>query len=655
MVRKRNILAFNALVMAISLNASASTFSSITVFGDSLSDTGNNGRWTWNSDQSLLYNEKLAASYGLSLTPSSKDGTNYAAGGATATPALNPVDNTQSQIQRWLNLTAGKADSNGLYIHWIGGNDLAAAVPRVGRSRAIVIDSATAAAEQIDTLLNAGAGLVVVPNLPDVSAAPVLLEIVLLGGVPWVYKPALQAAYTSLNAAATLDPASRQQAIHQALMAAASVASNTAAKQQATGARLIAAYDKLLQTVVSLNNDYNATEEKLLTQRGGNIAWVDSNKLFREILANPLPFGLTNTAGMACPPGVSATICTTSTAGFSTAQKYLFADPLHPGPEIHAILADYIQSVLLAPVQVTRLTQGTLAMTRGSQAMLDNRYQQLRRGDNPQDTTGVFGGYSGQYQRYSNPGSGRGNDNNLTIGVDYQLTDNILFGALISGAFDHQRPDNDFRYDAKGVQIAAFSHLQSGQIWLEGDVRYLTADYQDIRRSLLLGPVRRVEQGDTNAKLWGARLTAGYNFALTRGLTTGPVLQYAWDYSQVDGYSEKGNSSSAMRFGEQNSHSRVGSIGWRAETQFARLNPWVQVNYRHQFGDDTRRATGGLKSTALSFTRAAEAEDSDWVDFSLGADLQLSDSVSAFSSVSQTGGLSGGEQTSYTVGISATF
>ncbi|MFP3700734.1 SGNH/GDSL hydrolase family protein, partial [Burkholderia sp. SIMBA_013] len=84
----------------------------------------------------------------------------------------------------------------------------------------------------------------------------------------------------------------------------------------------------------------------------GNIARVDINGLFNEVIDNPGRYGLTNTAGMACPPGVSAMDCTSSTTGFSQSQQYLFADRLHPSPAVHALIADYIQSVLNAPLQV---------------------------------------------------------------------------------------------------------------------------------------------------------------------------------------------------------------------------------------------------------------------------------------------------------------
>ncbi len=115
-----------ATVSALTTPLPAMAWDSLTVFGDSLSDTGNVGRFTYNSATNPLYDEILARQAGLTLQPSSQGGSNYAAGGAVAVPAINPQFNTQDQVARYLASTNGRADPNGLYIHWIGGNDLAA-------------------------------------------------------------------------------------------------------------------------------------------------------------------------------------------------------------------------------------------------------------------------------------------------------------------------------------------------------------------------------------------------------------------------------------------------------------------------------------------------------------------------------------------------
>lgn len=647
-----------ALGVACACHVHAADFSSFTVFGDSLSDTGNNGRYTWDSSQTPLYDEILADRYGLTLTPSASGGFNYAAGSAVAVPAINPDDNTQDQLQRYLARVNGAADSSGLYIHWVGGNDLAAAALNPALATTLVNTSARAAAGQVQTLLNAGAGTVIVPTVPDVSATPTMMEAVIATGLAPVAAAALQAAYASLNSGQTPDLASRQQAIHQALAAAATAASPVPLVQQAIAAQLTGAYDSLSAQVSQLTTLYNSTQERLLAQQGGNIVWADVNAIFNEILASPAQFGITNTAGMACPPGLSSASCTSQTPGFNASQAWLFADHLHPSPAVHALIADYIQSIVDAPAQVSMLNKGTLAAVQDSRATLDSRYNQLRNGPKDPGSLGVFGGYSGQYRQYADNtagGDGRANTSNLTVGVDYQLTDNWLIGALIAGSLDKQYPTDHFRYDADSFQVGLFSALEYGPGWVSADVHYLTADYNDIRRDIALGPLTRTEKGDTSAELWGARLTAGLDIPLTSAITTGPTLQYAWDYSHVDGYSEQGNDSTAMRYRDQNYHSQIGSAGWRIDGRFGVVKPWAEVSYRHQFGDNVQAGQGGLKSTSLSFSREGAKEDTNWVDATLGASLPLSEQVSAFAAVSQTGGLSRGEQTRYNIGISAAF
>lgn len=439
------------------------------------------------------------------------------------------------------------------------------------------------------------------------------------------------------------------------LAAAATVSSDPSIQQQLVE-QLLAGYETAAGQASSLTDYYNQTEEKGLEQHGGNIARADINGLFKEILDNPQAFGLTNTVGMACPPGVSASACSSAMPGFNASQNYLFADHLHPGPQVHTIIAQYIQSIIAAPVQATYLNQSVQSMAQGSRTTLNSRYQQLRQGENPVGSLGMFGGYSGGYQRYdNNEAEGHGNHNNLTVGVDYQLNEQVLLGGLIAGSLDKQRPDDNYHYDARSFQAAVFSHLRAGQAWLDGDLHYLTAKFSNIQRSITLGALRRVEEGETNGRLWGARLTSGYDFVVMPWLTTGPMLQYAWDYSHVNGYSEKLNTSTSMRFGDQNAHSQVGSAGWRLDLRDSVIHSWAQINYRRQFGDDTYVANGGLKTTALTFSRAGKAQDKNWVDIEIGADFPLSAAVSGFVGLAQTAGLNDGNQTRYNVGFSARF
>lgn len=650
-------------VLAVAILCSMTTpvlaYDQLYVFGDSLSDTGNNGRFTYDSNKHLLYDEVLAQRIGAALVASDDGGNNYAAGGGVAVPALNPADNTQDQVQSYLGQVNGRADGDGLYIHWIGGNDLAAAALNPTTAPGVAYNSAAAAAAQVHSLLNAGAGTVIVPTVPNIGSTPQLMELIIQQALTPVQNAAVQAAYATLNSLATPDNASRTEAIHRALTAAAAQGSAIPQVQQAIAAQLIAAYDSLSAQAAQLTDFYNQSEDHLLAQGGGNIVRVDVNKLFGEAIANPAQFGFTNTAGMACPPGVSSAVCRSTMPGFDSSQAYLFADHFHPSPQAHLLIADYIQAVLDGPAQVVALNQATAAMARDSRATLDSRFQQLRSGENPQGSLGVFGGYAGQHYDYSsNLAAGDGNaiTHNLTVGVDYQLTDGWLIGALISGSNDDQQPSSRYDYKARGLLFSAFTALdlfENG--WVNADLHYATMNYDDIRRSMQLGALTRTETGSTDGKQWGARITAGYDFPVTSYLTTGPMAQFAWDYSNVSGYSEDGNDSTAMRFNDQTYHSQIGALGWRLDSKFGLFNPYAEVSYQHQFGDDVYRAGGGLKSTQTSFTRDSASQDKNWVDVTLGANMPLTDQVAAFATVSQTGGLSSGEQFMYNVGVSARF
>lgn len=255
-----------AVALLCSMTLPAQAYDQLYVFGDSLSDTGNNGRFTYDGSQHLLYDEALAQRIGAALVASDNGGENYAAGGAVAVPGLNPVDNTQDQVQRYLNRVNGQADGDGLYIHWIGGNDLAAAALNAATAPGVAYNSAAAAAAQVHSLLNAGAGTVIVPTVPNIGSTPQLMELIIQQALPPVQGAAIQAAYATLNSVATPDNASRTQAIHAALAAAAKQGSAIPQVQQAIAAQLIAAYDSLSAQAAQLTDFYNQSEDRLLAQ-----------------------------------------------------------------------------------------------------------------------------------------------------------------------------------------------------------------------------------------------------------------------------------------------------------------------------------------------------------------------------------------------------
>jgi outer membrane lipase/esterase len=643
-----------ATVSALTTPLPAMAWDSLTVFGDSLSDTGNVGRFTYNSATNPLYDEILARQAGLTLQPSSQGGSNYAAGGAVAVPAINPQFNTQDQVARYLASNNGRADPNGLYIHWIGGNDLAAAVALPPLATTLIDNSAGAAASQVKALLNAGAGTVIVPTVPNVGATPALIEAILQ---PFS-AAAVSAAFQSLDAAATPNSAARQQAIQAAFNQAAGQLSGVPAVRDLIAQQLFAAWQQLSAQAAALTARYNQLEENALANSQGNIVRVDINGLFSEVIDNPAVYGLSNTAGMACPPGTSSVDCTSSTAGFSSQQNYLFADRLHPSPAVHAIIADYIQSILDAPAQVAVLTQAPLAMLHDMHNTLDGHLQQQRKQPAEAGQFTVFGGYAGQHARNKNDVFNDGDTDtaNLSVGIGYQLSDNWQAGALLSTASQRQHPSDRYDYRLRGNMVALWSQLQlMDRLWLNADVHYADLDYDAIERRIKLGPATRTEQGSSGGKLMGLRVQTGWDLPLGEVITTGPVASYALDYVQADAYQERGDSSSAMRFSDQTRHSQIGAAGWRIDTQGLWINPWAQVSYNHQFGDTDSAVSAGLKSTRTTFRRTSAGQDKDWVDMAVGANVPLGEAVTAFAAVSTVVGDRDYRDVTWNLGLSARF
>jgi outer membrane lipase/esterase len=195
-----------AAVALASLPAAASPYTSMVVFGDSLSDNGNAALVVGSASQTITGNgyvpsqpyivgsssgtfsngpvwaSDVASGLGLpTLTPSGLGGTNFAVGGATAGPPS--PNNLIVQANQYLTSVSNVASSTALYVVEAGGNDARAALPAIIGGSATILSTANAYVASIDTIVHelqaAGAQHIIVwdtPNLaltPAVAATPV--------------------------------------------------------------------------------------------------------------------------------------------------------------------------------------------------------------------------------------------------------------------------------------------------------------------------------------------------------------------------------------------------------------------------------------------------------------------------------------------------
>lgn len=147
--------------------AAVSPYRALVVFGDSLSDGGNNGRYT----NGPVWVELVARRLGVPLSPSRAGGTNYAVGGATTHGGPTSV---RTQAQSFLSQRQGAADADALYVVFAGANDLLGGGCQPGDRTRVARTAAAALRATVDDLAAAGATDILVANLPDVGLAPLL-------------------------------------------------------------------------------------------------------------------------------------------------------------------------------------------------------------------------------------------------------------------------------------------------------------------------------------------------------------------------------------------------------------------------------------------------------------------------------------------------
>lgn len=165
MLRLVRSLVLSAALILMSPTAQAMpAFDQIVVFGDSLSDNGNAGRFS----NGPVWVEHLAERLGLTLKPSRTGGSNFAVGGARLDPQSG---NTSLRAQASAYLGAPRSGGRSLHIVYGGGNDLLAAV---GDPQAqAMIETAVASLRSIVAdLVGQGATDILVPNLPGIGITP---------------------------------------------------------------------------------------------------------------------------------------------------------------------------------------------------------------------------------------------------------------------------------------------------------------------------------------------------------------------------------------------------------------------------------------------------------------------------------------------------
>ena len=545
--------------------ATAATFSNVYVFGDSLSDAGYfrgfllqagvpaqlaaiMGRYTTNPGP--VWSELVAQFYGVDPAPSNvSGGTIYAQGGArvTGVPGVStPPGQAQRpisvQVDEFLAATGGTADPSALYTVWAGANDL---FFNLGALQAGAIDAATLQANvlgaaqaeiaQIRRLRDAGARYIVVAGLPNIGLTP--------------------AFQGSPNAT----------------------------------------------SVTLLSAGYNTTLFTGLAAAGIKVIPVDTFSLFNQILANPGAYGFTNTTSIACgafPPVTTAQtanslFCYTGNLTAPGADRtFVFADSVHPTSAAHAIIAQFVESLIEGPSQYGLLAESALRMRAGHVRTIGDGITKGRQEE--MGRIGVFAGADGSSFDIDSGTGLTGVDNQMrstTIGITMRASDTVTLGL----AYGNSRSQGSFGLDAGNYYMkekawSAFGHVRWGGFYGTGVLSLADLSFGDVHRNVVLGTNRIVTSAGAEGSNSSAYLAAGYDFPIGR-FQIGPTVSLLTQNVDVNGFDEAGGGAAGLRILKQKRKSEVWSVGGRASLDLGSWTPWVRVTADKERRDDVRNVS----------------------------------------------------------------
>jgi len=318
----RTVAIISALLVSLG-SSPAFAYSTVYVFGDSLSDTGNiyastggiplppyfAGRFS----NGPVWVETLAANLGLAVNPYLLGGTNFAFGGApTGPPYSGSSPSLTTQVNTYYPPSVGGvADPNALYVVWGGGNDVRQIVS--GGAPSSALSSSLANMNSIiTTLAAAGAQNFLVPNLPNIGLTPDAIA----GG------PAAVAGAAALS--------------------------------------------------TSFNSGLATILAGLEAGLGINIMEVDVFAFLNATIANAGDYGITNTNGRCYtgPTGVggSGTVC-------ANPNEYIFWDGIHPTGKAHQLLGNFATAAVIPvpPAAILLVSAFAALGTLRRKALMSNR------------------------------------------------------------------------------------------------------------------------------------------------------------------------------------------------------------------------------------------------------------------------------------------
>lgn len=605
-------------ILAITLSgvgvAHADDYSSVTFFGDSLTDGGyfkpvldkeESGQFTTNPDNTWA--TPFAESLGLTSTANtiggSQTGNNYAIGGARTGIDVNkegipiPIDSTSTQVDNYL--ANNSVDSKGLYSVWSGANDLFAAAEDFGDASNIISSAVSDEVAIVQKLQDNGANYILVPNIPDVGLTPNFVN-------------------TPLASLGT-----------------------------------------------SFSNQYNDALYSGLKNTGANVIPLDASGLLQKVAENPSAYGFSNMSEKACGETSSLECGRDELVEPGAENSYFFADGVHPTGRAHQMIADYANAVVTAPSQVGLLPHIATQSALATNERLQTHINQLQSHENVQNDTGPSVWATADINSLDVAGFDSSGNLQLLLGMDlaHNSSSNAvsgIYGNISQSELDNNLQNGIDQVDLDELGIGVYHSNKIGNVQLNGALGYGNLDLS-LNRKVSLDSYSQDYKSDVDGKRYYATVQAGYplqvaNTAQFTNTTITPYLSAIANRVEIDAIKEKDMTDPlAMQFDDQEYNTIYGTLGIKANSSLSNsLDIFGDVHFQKQLDDDREAVEARLNTLSdMPFTTPVTDIDEDSFGMSLGVSRQF-EAVSANAGVSYSKG-DDDEATSVFVGLSHSF
>jgi uncharacterized protein YhjY with autotransporter beta-barrel domain len=229
----------------------------------------------------------------------------------------------------------------------------------------------------------------------------------------------------------------------------------------------------------------------------------------------------------------------------------------------------------------------------------------------------------------------------VTIGADYWISPRLLAGV----GFNYTNFDGTYD-DGGGFDKDIFSpllyatYLPFDRAFVNAVLGYSRNENSNNRRVVVPfsddpEPFTGRTSADYDENQYAVTLQAGYDHPIDN-FTIGPRLGFAYGYSQVDSFKEKGNTGAELRYSGLNQTSVQTSLGAAATVSIAIpygvLLPQASVAWVHEYANNARNIDARFVEAPSSpkFTFQRERPARDWANIALGVSASLVNGMQPF-------------------------